>query len=669
MNFRQRYKKNYFIGWIKGICTGIFLLSTGFLQSACSQGEKQEIYDLGNGFLDHGVAVPIASSRGTVATEDDKGNNIILTWLFDLQDTYSLLMIDTEREKAEQFFLPFTGNSYTSILSSNNRYYTHFKGRFIEFDPSKPGFSFIGKTSSGTAMSMTEDARGVIWAALKPNCSLVSYNPKTGELTDYGSIYPHKARQKPTSIAADDEGWIYVAAGPPGKGQIVAFHPESETTRLMQENSKLSTGNVLVYRDPNGKVYGRLKKVKQGWTRLYQGESKSFEKNKKKRIRRSFFTGNQSLFHDNFQDGKHISKQDSFEGMGFLATRKVIINDPETGQSQEFAFDYKTTGANLMGLTKAGKNYLVGGSNHPMFSFTYNSISGNLKRNHGDKQFNTFGVQDDLIFIGGYPGGFLLKWDLKQEWSSIDNIRKRSNPQFLAKANPHILRPHDLLVYPDKRTVIMAGRPAGRKTGGGLLIWNEEEQKSDLLKHTEVLRSQSTQSLVALPNSKIIGGSTIRPGDAGGVPKAKEAELYIMNLKSRKVEWSEAVIPNVESYQDLCIAPNGLVMGVAERDQFFIFDPEKKKILHRINLDKRFGSKIPYTQGQRSFIKGANDEIYLLLQTGILQVNPDNLKITLLAEAPEIITGGGAYLNGRLYFISGGGAHVYSYDLSAKEES
>ena len=39
--------------------------------------------DLGKGFFDHGVASPVSNHRGTVATVDGNGRNVVLLWLFD----------------------------------------------------------------------------------------------------------------------------------------------------------------------------------------------------------------------------------------------------------------------------------------------------------------------------------------------------------------------------------------------------------------------------------------------------------------------------------------------------------------------------------------------------------------------------------------------------------
>ena len=39
--------------------------------------------DGANGFYDHGVASPLSNHRGTVATIDATGRNVVLIWLFD----------------------------------------------------------------------------------------------------------------------------------------------------------------------------------------------------------------------------------------------------------------------------------------------------------------------------------------------------------------------------------------------------------------------------------------------------------------------------------------------------------------------------------------------------------------------------------------------------------
>ena len=85
--------------------------------------------DMGNGFRDHGVATPISNHRGTVATVDGEGRNIVLVWLFDIRGANTLLVIDATSGETMEMDIPFPPGGdcpYASLLSSRNRYYTHY---------------------------------------------------------------------------------------------------------------------------------------------------------------------------------------------------------------------------------------------------------------------------------------------------------------------------------------------------------------------------------------------------------------------------------------------------------------------------------------------------------------------------------------------------------------
>lgn len=347
-----------------------------------------------------------------------------------------------------------------------------------------------------------------------------------------------------------------------------------------------------------------------------------------------------------------------------LRTRTVTIKDHQSGQIREVSFDYKTEGAIITGIAISPDGLIIGGSMFPMFYFQYNPKNGQWTRYNSYGQYNTFAVQDESIFIGSYPKGKLLKWNTNRKRVPIQNENKESNPKQLAGIYPYIKRPLDLLVYPGKKIVIMGGRPSRARFGGGLLIWNREKHSSKILKHVDTLFSQSTKSLVALPNSRFLGGTTIEPGDHTQIPKAKRAVPYIMNLNNHKLTWKGSVIHKARSYPDLCVAPNGLVMGIANKNIFFVFDPKTHNVLHRVNLHKTFGSHIPFMQGQRSFIKSPDGDIYLLLEKGILEINPNNFKLTLVAKSPTKITAGGAYYNGRIYFAGEDRTRIFSYDIA-----
>ena len=166
--------------------------------------------DLGNGFFDHGVASPISNHRGVVSTVDGNGRNVVLVWLFDHRGGYSLLMIDAETGKSEEFTIPFNPKQdtpYSSILSSSNKFYTHFSDHFTEFDPVKRAFTFTQKTMPQMAMAMTEDDNGKIWAITYPNSGMISlalYTRKTGV-----SISVHWL---PMTLAGSILDWVMLPA-------------------------------------------------------------------------------------------------------------------------------------------------------------------------------------------------------------------------------------------------------------------------------------------------------------------------------------------------------------------------------------------------------------------------------------------------------------------------
>ncbi|MGD8238613.1 MAG: hypothetical protein PVH68_08685 [Armatimonadota bacterium] len=607
--------------------------------------------DLGNGFLHHGVATPISNHRGTVATVDGEGRNVVLLWLMDHRGGYALLMIDAETGKAEQYPVPFRpGDSpFSSILSSRNKFYTHYGSHFVEFDPAERKFTFSQKTAPRCAMGMTEDDDGVIWAATYPNSGLVSFNPETRECTDHGYVHKENWAQYQRSVAADDTGWIYFAVGNT-TSHVIGFDPETGKGKPMVPEGERGKGSGYVYRDMNGKVYGQpVRGQDENWYELYRGEAKKIGKHERIDAKR-IITSSQGLFHRAFPDGKRLRTCD-------LVSRRLVVEAPKTGQTKELSFDYASEGAHLMGLAAAPNGTISGGTAFPMRFFNYDPRTDEWINRAAYGQWNTVVRQGDRFFVGGYGRGFLLEWDPSEEWVPTVKGKEGCNPLFHTQCTPPIHRPHDLLAHPDGRRLVLAGTPGYGYTGGGLLFWDRETGSGTVVEHTDILPEHSTMSLVALPDDKLLGGSTTSPG-TGGERKATEAELYIMDMATKRVEWHEVVFPGVHGYTDMCLGPDGLVYGVADRVRFFVFDPAQRKVIHEEDTREKFGSTNSQ-QGPRVFVISPSKRIYMLFVKGVARVEPGTFEITMLAESPVPIGPGGDVLNGRIYF--GSGSHLYSY--------
>ncbi|MBN1676087.1 MAG: hypothetical protein JXR37_33895 [Kiritimatiellae bacterium] len=606
--------------------------------------------EMGNGFRHHGVATPVSSPRGIVATVDGAGRNVVLVWLFDHRGGYALLMIDAETGKADQIAMPFRPSSapFASVLSSGNKFYTHFTSRFVEFDPAQRAFTFCEKTAPQMAMGMTEDDNGVIWAVTYPNSGVVSFNPATREMKDYGHVYKQNWAQYQRTVAADDTGWIYFGVGNTAC-QLIAFDPRTGKATPIIPEEKRKQGSAEVYRDKNGKVYGRG--GKDGWHELYEGRATNIEKPAglgKKPI----ISGLQGLFHRRFPDGKKIKDCD-------LIHRVLTVEDPATKEVRKLSFDYESEGAHIMGLAAAPDGTICGGTAFPMRFFSYNPKTDSWTNRACHGQWNTVARQGDRFFAGCYTDGCILEWNPSRDWVATKKGNADSNPLYLAAAKPTIIRPHDLLAHPDGKTLILAGTPAYGCTGGGLLFWDRQTRKSTLLTHEDILLYHSTQSLAALPGGKLLGGTTTAPG-TGGERKAKQAELYIMDMATKRVEWHAPVFPGTSTYNDLCTGAGGLVYGFADCKRFFVFDPRTRKVVHEADTKTPFGST-NNQQGPRVFVQDPRGATYILFYKGIARLDPKTFEITLLANSPVPIGPGGDYLDGRIYF--GSGSHVYSYEV------
>ncbi|MFA6562236.1 MAG: hypothetical protein WCV00_10055 [Verrucomicrobiia bacterium] len=607
--------------------------------------------DLGKGFFDHGVATPVSNHRGMVATADGDGRDVMLVWLYDHRGGYALLMIDAETGKSQQFSTPYpwaNDGPYASVLSQAGKYYTHFGSHFSEFDPKKRAFTFWQRTKPQMAMSMTEADDGTIWSATYPSCGLVSFNPQTRELKDHGYLNKENWAQYPRSVATDDAGWVYVGLGSTA-GQIVIYDPQNAKAKLFFAAGERCKGHAPVYRETDGKVYGHAPdNVTDGWFEFYKGETRMIGKHTLKL--KPIITGDQGLCHREFPSGRHLT------GCGTVQ-RLLIVADPKTKQAKTLKFDYTSEGAHTMGVAAAPDGTVCGGTAFPMHFFSFNPKSDTWINREGYGQFNTVTRQGDHFFFGGYGHGFLLDWNPACDWAKTVKAGKNCNPLWLAECAPTINRPHKLLAHPDGKTLVLAGTPGYGYTGGGLLFWDRETKTRVLLEHTDILPQHSTMSLVALPGGKLLGGTTTAAG-TGGEKKAAEAELYLMDMATKKVEWHAPVFPGAQGYTDLCLAPNGLVCGFADQRRFFVFDPAKRKLVHNEETGAKFGPCVSH-QGPRAFVRGKGGIIYILFTKGIAKLDATTFAITMLAASPVPIACGGDYLGGRIYFASG--SHVYSW--------
>lgn len=618
--------------------------------AACTSDNEPRSFphiDMRTSFIDHGVITNIAASRGTVATTGVDGHKVVLSWLFDHRGCYALLYIDVTTGTHEQIPIPFVNSwgdaPYASILSSDNKLYTYFDSYFIEFDPLKKAFTFIGKTFPKAAMSFTEDSHGIIWAASYPNGNLVAYSPHEKSLKEYGTPYKQDWAQFPRYIASDSAGWIYISIGS-AKMQIMAFNPYSGERKPLLSDNYRSSGIIQVYKGADKNVYAKFNSG-QGNFKLYDGNMIRINTPPPPA---NIIAGTQDLHYDRFPDGSVLRT--------FNLIDRYLQIQQKTGETINRSFDYTTDGAVVMGVAAGPDDKIYVSTAFPMKFAIFNPRSNGIENFPAIGQFNALRADNKYLYFAAYPYGQLLEWNPRKAYVATLAGSSQSNPILLSQNAPTINRPSSVLVLTGSSKILMAGTPGYGYTGGGLLVWDTTTTTADLLKDTQLAVDQSIMAMVDLGNQRILFGTTTDPG-SGGIRKAGAAELFVLDIVNKKVEFRHS-FPGVHTIDDLVLADNGLIYGFADLRTFFAFDPKSKTVIFQRNSTMEFGN-IAMAQGPRTFVKSRNGTIYVLFRNKIGRINQHTNHIDLVANSPVTITAGGAYLDGSLYFASK--SHLYSF--------
>ena len=590
------------------------------------------------GFVDHGIPTPVAQTRGVVSTVDQSGQDVILTWLQDWRGGYAILMVNAETGASQQFDVPFKpdGDEPSAIyLSSKNRLYTLFNSQFVEFDVASKRFTFHGKVNGKTAMSLTEDKDGRIWAATYPNNQLVSFNPQNSSLQNHGQLAKESWTQYPRSIAVDAHGWVYVGSGL-AASQIYAYNIQSHATQALLSSSQRVSGTAVVTQSQSNVVYAR-----NGQQQFMLTNGKASGLGAGARVAESNLKGGaQNLVDREFPSGRRLVSVDMHD--------RTLVTRDASGQQKTVKFNYTTQGAALTFVCATGDNKVCGGTRFPMHTFYYSAGDNKFDSKQLPRQPNVMAALGSRLYVAAYPDGKLFQENEngKNEFSEVLN------------AYPSINRPHAMLIMGGGSQIALAGTPEYGTTGGGMMFWNRSSGQKSRIDHWHLVPNHSVQTMVELSNGMLLGGTTVAPG-TGGVTKATDSsELFLMDANTHEVRWRGAPVPGAKTITDLMVGADGLVYGLADSVDLFVFNPNNRQVVSVNRFSKDLGPSV-YAQGTRAFVKGADGSIYVLLYNGIGKVDTKAHTVSRVVSSPVRITVGGAAANGRIYF--GSNNHLYSW--------
>ncbi len=631
--------------------------------------------DLGNGFTDHGICTPVSCNKGVTTATNAEGRDVLLCQLTDFRGCYGVYMLEPASGRQEFFRLPFEPSGFhgifSSLYSSRNRFYCHHSSHLTEFDPVKKEFK-VFPTGTGMGMAMTEDDRGTVWTVTYPDSAIIGRNPETGFFKDFGSLRKENWAQYHRTLAADDSGWLYYGVGIT-RAQLAAFNPATgEKVEFLKESERPEGACGVVFRATDGKVYGTVapyynqRDLADGFTKatglkpapkwycFYQGKATALDGVPQIELK-DITTGSQNFVNYRFRDGWKIDRFDPVEKLA-----RVIAPD---GGKKSFAMEYPSEGAHVSSLAATSNGLITGGTSFPMRNFVYDPAKDTMINRNGAVQWNTLLPWRNHLFVGAYNGGYLVDWDLDKPFAGIPRFvtDAKTNPRYLSHAGAPLIRPHVLKITADGKYLLMGGTPEYGHTGGGLALYNRENGEFTVIPNRDLIVNHSVYALAPLPDGRIFGGTTVEAG-TGGEVKEREAKFFEFDLATRKItRVFDAVAPGATTIHDLTLTPDGKILGIADKKEFFLFDPASGKVEKRWSSG-RFG-EAAWQQGPRMFVRNG-DDIYVLFHRNIAKVDPVKGELLEIAASPVEIHTGGDCLDGRIYFASG--SRLYSCRLPAK---
>src|SRR5690606_20868421 len=96
--------------------------------------------------------------------------------------------------------------------------------------------------------------------------------------------------------------------------------------------------------------------------------------------------------------------------------------------------------------------------------------------------------------------------------------------------------------------------------------------------HWNIVPDQSVVAL-AYKDGLVYGGTSVF-GGMGVTPKAKEAELFIWDVKEKKKVFSTVPAPGKPAVCQLHVGPDGNIWGLAG-GVVFVFDPKKREVIYK----------------------------------------------------------------------------------------
>jgi len=544
--------------------------------------------------------------------------------------TLDIVAFDPLTGKSEVFSspLPSECGAWALVVGPDGQVYvgTVGTGRILRLDWKQKKLVDMGRPSETESYiwQLVVGTDKKLYGCTYPSAKLVRFDPATGKGEDLGRMDPTEMYAR--TVAADDKGLVYVGIGSTNRN-LVAYEIATGEHRSILPPALAGGGWCSVHRGDDGVAYGNA-----------GGQN----------LRLEGFTATPIPPEQVHQppplklgDGRAVS----YDGPS------LTLTDPKTGKAERHATDYKGKSQDLFRIALGPDDKLYGSTAMPIHFIKADPDSDKWEElgQPGGGEFYSFLAWKDALVGAAYSGQApIMLYHPGQPYA----------PKPAPDGNPWLIhyegensgwRPMAMIGGPGDKAYIGAVSGYGL-LGGPLCVFDPATGKVDQYLH--LVKDQSVIALAALPDGRIVGGTTVG-GGGGSFPTQTEAKLFLWDPVKREKLFETVPVPGQGTIGALAVGRDGLVFGFAG-ETMFVFDPKTQKLVDQ--APHELGGVVFNAVGP-----GPKGELFGLASAGIFTIDTAKRRPKVLAQYPDRVSGGFAIRGNRIYFTSG--PQIVSYTL------
>lgn len=240
---------------------------------------------------------------------------------------------------------------------------------------------------------------------------------------------------------------------------------------------------------------------------------------------------------------------------------------------------------------------------------------------NGPKQSDAILAFGDRVAVSSYPGAIIHAGDpVDWEWTEFEQLLE------LGRGAPNFQDRIFAMVEHDGR-IVAGSVPDYGQLGGALTIVDPTSGDYDM--HRDVVPEQSIVAL-ALSGDLVVGGTSIHGGLSSN-PSRSTAELFTWDLEAEALVTSEAVVDGAHAICELHVGPDGTVWGLASDGTVFAYDVEQGAVSGTISTGKTTSNE----WGRRTslFHRASDGFLYAAAGGALLRLDPVDMTSEILVDS------------------------------------